>query len=137
MLFAWQTNHGQQTLVLSGRIPPATLVAGIGVLVFSHPEGRAIVLPWSPLFPKAAVSGNHGSHVILTREQAYEYLTEWLVTIVARVIPCTLRHLRSLLVETQELCFQALQGNCLTYYLTSYRFLVRTTYNPRLMSNIG
>jgi len=126
--------------LLSRRIPPATLVASVGVLVFSHLGGRAVVLSWSPLFPMAAAPGNQpqdDSHIILTREQVYEYLTEWLVTIVARVIPCTLRQLRSLLVETQELCFRALQGNCFTYYLTSYRSLVHTTYNPRLMSNIG
>ena len=111
--------------LLSRRIPPATLVAGIGVLVFSHLEGHAVVLPWSPLFPMAAVPGSQpqdGSHVILTREQTYEYLTKWLVTIVARVIPCTLRQLRSLLVETQGLCFRALQGNCLTYYLRPIAF---------------
>jgi len=101
--------------LLSKKAPlPTSLITSIGGVVISHLEDQVMILRWSPLFP--TVSNENTStahkqncgHVILTREQAYDAFTEWLITIVTRIIPCALLSL----VETQPLCFLALQGDC-------------------------
>ncbi|KAF8416944.1 hypothetical protein EV426DRAFT_624835 [Tirmania nivea] len=105
--------------LLSKKVPlPAGLIASIGGIMFSHLEDQIMILHWSPLFPSESAKNTstghqqNCSHAILKREQAYHSLTEWLITIAARIIPYALLQMHSLLVETRRLCFLGLQGSC-------------------------
>jgi len=107
--------------LLSERKPPTGLITSIGGLVFSHLQDQVMILRWSPLFSIISKkdstlvhqsSGNY-EHVVLTLKQTINALTGWLVPIVARIVPCTLLHMHSHLVErAQEPCFLELQGDC-------------------------
>lgn len=92
---------------------PTSLITSIGGLELSHLENQVMILRWSPLFPTVSARytliahKRNCSHVVLTREQAHDAFTEWLSTIVTRILPWALLSL----VETQRLCFLGLQGD--------------------------
>lgn len=104
--------------LLSNRKPPTNLITSMGGLLFSHLQDQFMILDWSPLLPIALAKGStsaipkDGNSVVLTLKQTCDALTEWLVPIAARIVPCALREMYLLLIErTQGPCFQALQGN--------------------------
>ncbi|RPB27817.1 P-loop containing nucleoside triphosphate hydrolase protein [Terfezia boudieri ATCC MYA-4762] len=119
--------------LLSERKPSTKLITSIGGLVFSHLEDQVMILNWSPLFSilskkdsnKAHQNSDSYKHVVLTLKQAIVALTEWLVPIVARIVPCTLLGMHSLLVEhAQGPCFLALQGICSMAYAENSQICV-------------
>ncbi|KAF8431998.1 hypothetical protein BGX38DRAFT_1277007 [Terfezia claveryi] len=107
--------------LLSERKPSTNLITSLGGLVFSHLQDQVMILKWSPLFSivskkdSTQAHQNSGSyeHFVLTLKQTIAALTEWLVPIAARIVPCTLLRMHTLLiVHAQDPCFLALQGLC-------------------------
>lgn len=112
--------------------------------MFSHLQDQVMIFKWSPLFSivskidSTLVHQNSGNyeHVVLTQKQTIHALTEWLVPIVASIVPYTLVHMHSIIECAQGPCFLELQGNCSTVANSSFvpSFFMTDNGNYRPMS---
>ncbi|KAF8460724.1 hypothetical protein BDZ91DRAFT_851386 [Kalaharituber pfeilii] len=99
---------------------PPTLLAGIGALLIPNLQNEAIVLNWSPLFPRlhSAASNSTELHtegyIGTTLVRVQETFSDWLISLVAPTVTSVLTRLRELKKEKPP-CFQFLQGECCRY----------------------
>lgn len=100
-------------------IPSATLLTCVGVLTFAHQPDQVIVLSSSPLFSEVSkYQPQTCTHITVGKSQALDVFSNWLIPIVARVIPQALKHMHALPSDGRH-CYRALEGN-LPYRETSF-----------------
>ncbi|KAF8460717.1 hypothetical protein BDZ91DRAFT_798572 [Kalaharituber pfeilii] len=106
-------------LLAKAALPP-TLLAGIGALLIPNLQNEAIVLNWSPLFPRLSLAASNSTelhtegYIGTTLVRVQETFSDWLISLVAPTVTSVLTRLRELKKEKSP-CFQFLQGECHRY----------------------